>query len=263
MDYSITLNDLIKLVKEARPLVFDKGLANDVEANGANDFVTRADKAVQDFIKKRVSELYPDCRFMGEESKDHSIDKHLPTFVLDPIDGTTNFIHDFQLSAISLALVIAGESVLGVVYNPFTDDMYAAEKGKGATLNGKPIHVSETKTLDESIVMLGAMPYHKEVSGPLFPLYHEMFMKCVDIRRLGSAALEICYVAAGRAEFHFEAYLGPWDVAAAMLILREAGGTFSDWEGNEVDLYKEQLFVASSNTHMHKPMLDLIKKHRG
>lgn len=258
---NINLELLCSIVREARPIVFNRDLADNISEKGKNDYVTQADTSVQNFIKERLYAVCPECRFMGEESDDHSIDDNTPTFVLDPIDGTTNFIHDFRLSAISLALVLGGKTKMGVVYNPFTDEMFAAEREKGATLNGKPIHVSNVETLQGALANIGTMPYRKEISDKLFPLWREIFNTCIDIRRTGSAAIDACYIAAGRADIYFECCLGAWDVAASSLIVEEAGGRITDWNGEKIRLGSELINVAVSNGKLHTSFLDLILQH--
>lgn len=259
----ISLEQLCGLVREVRPIVFNRELACDIHEKGVSDFVTRADTSVQGFIHERLTSLCPDCRFMGEESTDHSIDSSVPTFVLDPIDGTTNFIHDFRLSAVSLALTLHGETVKAVVYNPFTDEMFSAESGGGAFLNGKAIHVSEVPDIAHALVCIGTMPYHKDVSVGYFGLFRELFMRSVDIRRLGSSAIEACYVAAGRLDCYLENGLGPWDFAATRLIIAEAGGVVSDWQGKPVSLDRESNEIAFSNGRLHGEFISLIKQYRG
>lgn len=258
---NIKLDLLCSLVRDARPIVFNRDLAGNISEKGRNDYVTQADTAVQSFIKERISEICPECRFMGEESDDHSIDDSIPTFVLDPIDGTTNFIHDFRLSAISLALVLGGETRMGVVYNPFTDEMFAAQRSHGATLNGKPIRVSGASQMQDALAAIGTMPYRKDISDKLFPLWRDIFNTCVDIRRTGSAALDACYIAAGRTDIYFECCLGAWDVAAASLVVEEAGGTVTDWNGNKIRLGSDLINVAVSNGQLHSQFLDMISKH--
>ncbi len=259
----LSLQRLCELVREVRPIIFDRTLAADFRAKGDSDFVTRADTSIQSFIRERLTELCPECRFMGEEGSEHDIDPSVPTFVLDPIDGTTNFIHDMQLSAVSLALTLGGETLKAVVYNPFTDEMFSAEKGQGAYLNDHPIHVSSAPDLSHSLVGIGTMPYEKHISEGYFEMYRQFFLRGVDIRRIGSAALDACYVAVGRVDCYLENGLCPWDFAATRLIVTEAGGVVTDWNGNELELARAKSEVAFSNGKFHDEFIGIIKKYRG
>lgn len=254
-----TLAVMEETVKSARPLIFDRDLASDVSEKGICDYVTKADTSVQCFIRSALEKSFPDCAFMGEESPDHKVDPDVPIFILDPIDGTTNFIHGFCLSATSLALAFGGETILAVIYNPFTDELFSAEKGKGAFLNGKPIHVSDAPDLAHSLVSVGTMPYRKETGSGYFGLYRELYLRGVDIRRTGSAALDACYVAAGRSDCYLENGLGTWDIAASRLIVAEAGGIMTDWHGAPTTLDRAVNDVAASNGRVHAELLTLIK----
>ena len=181
------------------------------------------------------------------------------TWVLDPIDGTMNFIRDLGLSAVSLALVENGQTVLGIVYNPFRDELFCAEQGRGATLNGETIRVRETKELSGALVAVGTAPYYKPSVGACFDIYRELFLRGVDIRRLGSAAIDICYVAAGRFDCYYEFVLSIWDFAAARLILTEAGGKITDTAGAVTGSALKSPIVAS-NGFLHEELLSIINK---
>ncbi len=260
----LPLSKLCELVREVRPIIFDRELAADFRAKGDSDFVTQADTSVQSYISKRLTELCPECRFMGEEGTDHAIDPSVPTFVLDPIDGTTNFIHDMQLSAVSLALILGEKTLKSVVYNPFTDEMFSAELGQGAYLNGRPMHVSSVPDLSQALVGIGTMPYEKHISEGYFEMYRQFFLRGVDIRRIGSAALDACYVAVGRLDCYLENGLSPWDFAATRLIVAEAGGTVTDWSGEPLCISSKKTYeVAFSNGKFHGEFIDIIKKYRG
>ena len=154
-----------------------------------------------------------------------------------------NFIKDLRASSISVALAEDGRVQLAAVYNPYLDEMFCAERGKGAFCNGKPIHVSE-ETLENGIVIFGTSPYDEDLSQKSFKLAYEYFRKALDIRRTGSAAIDICAVAAGRAELFFELMLSPWDYAAGSLIVEEAGGIITDAQGNPISLDKRRSIVA-------------------
>ena len=203
------------------------------EKEGHANFVTTYDKKVQETLKEKLTEILPATAFVGEEDDIHtSIQKGL-AFIVDPIDGTTNFIKDYHVSAISVGLINDGRSYIGVVYNPYLDEMFTAERGKGAFLNGKPIHVSRNP-LSEGIVLFGTAPYYEELSRKSFDLAYEYFRQALDIRRSGSAAIDLCSIAAGRAEVYFELRLSPWDYAAGSLIVEEAGGVVTTVDGGEI-----------------------------
>lgn len=200
---------------------------------GHANFVTTYDKKVQEILKQRLLEILPEAVFVGEEDDIHASVRKGFAFIVDPIDGTTNFIKDYHASAISVGLTKDGEKYIGVVYNPYLDEMFSAEKNRGAFLNGQPIHVSKN-TLSDGIVLFGTAPYYEELSKPSFQMAYEYFKKAMDIRRSGSAALDLCSIAAGRAELYFELRLSPWDFAAGALIVEEAGGVVTTVDGKEV-----------------------------
>ena len=215
------------------------------EKEGHANFVTIYDKKVQEELKKKLFEILPEAVFVGEEDDMHaSIQKGL-AFIVDPIDGTTNFIKDYHSSAISVGLTNDGQPYMGVVYNPYLNEMFTAEKGKGAYLNGKPIHVSK-QSLDRGIVLFGTAPYYEELSKKSFQMAFDYFKKALDVRRSGSAALDLCSIAAGRAELYFELLLSPWDYAAGVLIVKEAGGIVTTVEGTTITLDKPCSILATN-----------------
>jgi len=198
--------------------------------SGRADLVTQYDKQVQERLRTGLLEIMPDAHFVGEEG---STQQFAPTgtfFIVDPIDGTTNFIKDYHFSCISVALVVDNAAELGVIYNPYADEMFYAQRGEGAFCNGKRLHVSN-EPLENGIVVFGTAPYHEELNEKTFQLAYAYFKKALDVRRSGSAALDLCTIAAGRAELFFELVLSPWDYAAGALIVEEAGGLVSDYDG--------------------------------
>lgn len=201
---------------------------------GKKNFVTKYDVAVQEFLFKELGKAFPEAEFVGEEG-DNDFSISSLRFIIDPIDGTTNFMQDYRCSCISVALCQENEVLAGVVYNPYTDELFSAEKGKGAYLNGSRINVSE-RPLSDGLALFGTSPYHPENTDETFVLLRKVFDFSRDIRRSGSAAYDICMVACGRCEVFFEKCLQPWDIAAGTLILTEAGGTVSNYEGEEINL---------------------------
>lgn len=209
------------------------------------NFVTVYDKKVQETLRKKLLEILPEAVFVGEEDDVHASIKKGFAFIVDPIDGTTNFIKDYHVSAISAGLTKDGEKYIGVVYNPYLDEMFTAERGKGAFLNGRPIHVSRNP-LSEGIVLFGTAPYYEELSKKSFQMAYAYFKKALDVRRSGSAAIDLCSIAAGRAELYFELRLSPWDFAAGALIVEEAGGVVTTVEGGAVTLGQKCSVLATN-----------------
>lgn len=230
----IQLESIKEIILEASCLFADRQAAAHRQTKGVADYVTEVDFAVQKFIRDNLAKLYPEIQFMGEEKDNAEIDMNGLVWVLDPVDGTTNLIHDYRASAISLALLSDKEPVLGIIYHPYLQEMYWAQKGKGSFLNGEPIHVSSAGTMQESLIAIGTSPYYKQMAGQLFPVFQRVFEDCQDIRRSGSAAIDLAYVAAGRVEGFFEKDLKLWDFAAGMLLVREAGGKVLGYDGTDL-----------------------------
>lgn len=229
------LEQIIGVARECGEIILnaDRSEIGIRDKEGKANFVTEYDCMVQRVAKEKLANILPEAEFLGEE-EDSKVDETKEyIFVVDPIDGTTNFIKDYHTSCISIGLIRNGKRYLGVVYNPYLDEMFYGLKGEGAYLNGKPIHVSD-EDLSNGIVLFGTSPYNTELAKASFDLAYEYFSKALDIRRSGSAAIDLCSVAAGRAELYFEMILSPWDFAAGALILEEAGGIVTTLDGKEV-----------------------------
>lgn len=225
------------------------------EKDGRRNLVTQYDVQVQGMLRTRLLEAYPEAHFIGEEGEAMKGDAlHGLVFIVDPIDGTANFVRGYRASAVSIAAVRDGQVACGVVYDPYSDTLFAAEKGKGAWQNGIPIHVSGNGLAD-SIVCFGTASYYPETFGRTFRLARALFDLTMDMRRSGSAALDLCYVAAGRADLMFEARLCPWDHAAAGLIVTEAGGCVSRLSGAPVSL-AEKCSVLAGAPHAWQEFFD-------
>ncbi|MBQ8970303.1 MAG: inositol monophosphatase [Lachnospiraceae bacterium] len=195
-----------------------------ISKEGHANFVTKHDQKVQEILKKELLKLLPGAAFVGEEEEVHeSVYREGYAFIVDPIDGTSNFIKDYKASAVSVGLLKDGKQYAGVIYNPYPDEMFSAQAGEGAYLNKKRIHVSD-KPLSEGLVIVGTAPYYPELHEESFKMAFHYFKQCIDIRRTGSAAIDLCNVAVGRAELFCELRLQPWDFAAGSLIVTEAGG---------------------------------------
>ncbi|MBQ3427675.1 MAG: inositol monophosphatase [Clostridia bacterium] len=251
------INTLIELIKQTKVIATDRGSARDIEVKGLADFVTKVDMRIQEFMRTRLGELYPDIQFMSEEKDNADIDFGGKVWVLDPIDGTANLIHDYKMSAVSLGLLDNGKPVLGIVYNPFTEEMFYAGSGQGAFLNGTPISVTDADELTASLISVGTSPYRKDLADVNFDLIKRFYLASEDIRRGGSAALDLCYIAAGRTDGFFERDLKPWDYTAGIVIVREAGGIVTDMEGNEPK-YDRPSDIVVSNGRIHNAMLGII-----
>lgn len=212
---------------------------------GHGNFVTKYDKMIQKMLEKSLPEIIPEAVFVGEEEDAHSsIEKGL-AFIVDPIDGTTNFIRDYHMSCISVGVTKDGEPYMGAVYNPYLDEMFTAIKGHGAFLNGKQIKVTRNETRD-AIVIFGTSPYYEELSRQSFDMAYDYLLKAVDVRRSGSAAIDLCNVACGRADIFFELKLSPWDYAAGTIIVTEAGGKVTTVDGGKITLDRPCSIKASN-----------------
>ena len=228
---------------------------------GSANFVTSYDTMVQEHVIRRIKEIIPDAVFIAEEKdNDPSAMMGEHCFIIDPIDGTTNFIHGFRASCISIAMASRGEVILAAIYDPYRDELFTAEKGKGAFLNDRPIHVSD-RVGEQTVITFGTSPYYKDsVSDKTFALAKDVFLAMGDLRRLGSAALDLANLAAGRADAFFEMILSPWDFAAGMLIVREAGGIVTQIDGSEVKVTEPcSIFAGTPNTH--STLLALARKY--
>lgn len=257
MRISIREQEVISLVHSLKPLIADRKRAAQVQEKGQADFVTQVDLSVQHELAKTLGRRWPEIQFMGEEEGARAQDVSRPMWILDPIDGTTNLIHDYRESAVSLALWDGLEVVMGVVYNPFTGETYSAARGRGARLNGKTIHVSKRPNLASSLSIFGTSPYHKEWADKVFGKAKALYLRSEDLRRGGSAALDLCKIACGRAEVYFEYDLKPWDYAAGMLIVKEAGGVCTDFHGGKLPVV-ENGDILATNGIVHGEASELL-----
>ena len=250
------LQRIIYLVKETKEIITNREMAAHVKEKGVADYVTQVDVAVQNFLKEELYKLYPEIQFLGEETglQQMNTDSY---WILDPVDGTTNLIHDYHHSVVSLALCQQNEIVLGIVYDPYHDEVFSAVKGEGSFLNGKPIHVSSAKKLSETIIGIGTAK--RELAKENFTRFLKVYENSQDIRRLGSAALELAYTACGRQGGYFEVYLNPWDYAAGILLVEEAGGKVTDWIGNKLNP-RQGNQVIGTNGNIHQELLRILPR---
>lgn len=241
------LQKIISIVREAGGIVLS---AKDIwshthEKGGAADLVTEYDVAVENFLKEKLPPLIPGSIFFGEEEAENSDPTQGWAFIVDPIDGTTNFVRGLHQSAVSVALAHDGVVEYGVVLDPYKDEIFSAQRGSGAFLNGQPIHVSQ-RPLEQGIFGMGTAIYRRQYLEPTMRLATQLFQRSCDFRRLGAAALDLCNVACGRTDLFFEYSLCPWDHAAGALVITEAGGYVSTLEGKPMDL-KDRCSVWASN----------------
>ncbi len=215
---------LIAIAKEAGAIMRRSHDAAIHEKEGHYNFVTDADVAVQAYLKSALLTLCPGARFYAEEQENEPL-TDAPTFVVDPIDGTINYMRLRHMSAVSIGYLEGRQPVMAVVYNPYANELFYARKGRGAFLNGQPIRVSDLP-YDMALVELGTSPYDAELAKQTMAAAGRFLSECGDLRRSGSAAIDLCGVACGRADIFFELRLRPWDVAAGALIVEEAGGRF-------------------------------------
>lgn len=220
-------------------------MAIDIKS-GVADLVTEYDKRVQEQLAIGLKSILPEAKFIGEEGSDDELTENGYAFIVDPIDGTTNFIKDYHTSAISVALLKGKEAVAGVIYNPYLDEIFYAIKGQGAFCNDKKISVS-SQPMDKALVLFGSSPYDKNLFPKTIEILSGYFCKALDIRRSGSAALDLCSVACGRAEIYFELQVSPWDFAAGKLLVEEAGGVVTTLDGETLSFEGKTSILAKNN----------------
>lgn len=222
---------------------------------GINNLVTEADHASEKAIMDVIRKQFPDHQILSEEIGMLEKDSEY-TWIIDPIDGTVNFAHGIPLNCVSIGIEHKGEMLMGAVFNPHLDEFYFAEKGKGTTLNNKPIHVStEDQVLHSCLVTGFPYTYINLPNGPL-DIFERFIRKGIPVRRLGSAAIDLCWVAAGRFDGFYEHKLEPWDSAAGYLIVEEAGGRVTDMDGNKFSVYQHR--ILATNGRIHEEMLEVI-----
>ena len=253
------LEQVITIVKEASVLFH-----NEIEIHdkvGTGNYVTTADRQVEKFLKEKLPALIPGSGFIGEEGDIINPDQHY-VWVVDPIDGTTNFIYQMNLSCISVGLLKDGVPYLGVVYNPFTEDLYTGVAGAGAYHNGERLHVSN-RDFAHSLLFMGFHPYDKTFSPPCYRILGRVFTECEDMRRLGVAAIELSLLAKGKAGLYFEPQLNPWDYCAAMVFVKEAGGYIGSPIMDEITFDRPQPIVAANTKENFDKLMAIVKEELG
>lgn len=231
--------------------------APDVEIytkEGHTNYTTEMDIRIQKLLVERLQGLIPDAVFILEEEQDGIPPLGEYTWIIDPIDGTQNFINNYRCSSISIALLHKTTGILGVVYNPFADELFCGIHGRGAFLNKRPIHVSD-KPYEAAVICFGTALYYRDLSGKSMAVATRLFEECCDLRRSGSAALDLCYVACGRCDGMFELRVCPWDYAGGAIVLMEAGGRVDAVAPATWD-YTQKLGVVGANP----VIFDRVKK---
>ncbi|HEY8955161.1 inositol monophosphatase family protein [Chitinophaga sp.] len=220
-----------------------------------NDLVTEVDKKSETAIINIIRETYPDHFILSEEVGEIKTDSSVK-WIIDPIDGTVNYANGIPICCVSIGVEKDGEMVLGAVYNPFMNELFVAEKGQGATLNGKPIHVSAKADVSKSCLVTG-FPYQwQDMPNNPLVVFERVIKEGIPVRRLGSAAIDLCWVACGRFDGFYEHHLQAWDSAAGYLIVEEAGGKVTDFSGNRFSPYQKK--ILATNGHIHSALLDLV-----
>ncbi len=227
-----------------------------IHYKGEVDLVTQFDRRAQDLIIKELRKKFPEYGILGEENISHNADAPIK-WIVDPLDGTTNFAHGLPIWAISIALEKDGAIVLGVVYDPTRSELFSAVKGNGAFLNKKRIRVSNVKKLNHALLITG-FPYDiRRTKNNNLNHFSNFAVRTQAVRRLGSAALDLCYTACGRFDGYWELKLSPWDQAAGSLILEEAGGKVTDFKGKKFSIYGDE--VLGTNGLIHRQMMRVLR----
>lgn len=252
------LNFAIETARDAGHVLMEKfGRITAITKKGDINLVTEADLASEELIVERVRSHYPKHSILAEEGGDViKIEGETSwKWIIDPLDGTTNYAHGYPCFCVTLAVEHQGEVVIGVTYDPTRNELFAAEKGRGATVNAKPIRVSATANLSESLIVTG-FPYDFKQRENFARHLTEFMLSSRGVRRDGSAAIDMAYVACGRFDGFWEEGLNPWDVAAGKLLIEEAGGVITYYDGSNFSIYKPP--ICASNGAIHDQMLTVL-----
>ena len=254
------IKTVVDCVKEGGAVLLDyykKLQTLRIQSKGRFDYVTEADLAAQETIVNLIRSRHPDHEILAEEDESSS-GQNASRWLVDPLDGTTNFIHGFPVFAVSVALEYKNAIVLGAVYDPCRQELFLAQKGHGATLNGNPIQVSNRQKLDEALVATAFPWREKTILSRYLRGFNRVFAKVSDVRRSGSAALDLSYVACGRCDGFWELGLSPWDIAAGHLLVKEASGQISDFTGGNNHIWIGD--VVAGNPSIHTFLLEIIRE---
>lgn len=238
-----------------------------VRSKGPNDFVTRIDLEISEYLCAELPKLLADSQVLSEEKKESAASAPY-RWIIDPIDGTNNLVYDLPLYAVSIGLLLEKEPLLGVVYLPATGELFSAVRNGGAFVEnplsgsaGRPIRVHAAERLSQAIVMAETDPYYDREKNPSLDLIKSVYAHCIDLRITGSAAIDLSYIAAGRAMVHFCRHLNPWDYAGGGVILTEAGGILSQWDGSPMPYEGKHTSLAASSKPIHEAMLELVRPY--
>lgn len=261
LDYELLCAKVIAITRLTGNFIRKEAMgfdANAIEYKGLNDLVSYVDKNAEKQLVRNLSKLLPDSGFITEEDTINTLGKTY-TWIIDPLDGTTNFIHGIPTYAISIALYQEDQPVIGVVYEINRGEMFSTYKGGAAYLNNKEIRVSTNSNLSQSLLATGFPYYQFDKQTQYIQLFTEMMQKCHGLRRIGSAAVDLAYVACGRFDAYFEYNLNPYDVAAGAYLVQQAGGSVMNFSGGEEFLEKREMLA--TNTQVTDEILATIKKH--
>jgi myo-inositol-1(or 4)-monophosphatase len=256
----VFLQTAIQIVRRAGEIQIERRASGfRISKKSATDLVTEVDLECERMCRSVIAERYPDHDVLAEEEGAGGRPNSRWRWVFDPLDGTTNYAHGLPIFCASLALEVDGETVVGAVYDPSRDELFTAERGRGSALNGAPLSVSDTGALIDALLVTG-FPPGSQRREELVTLFAAFLAEARAVRRLGSAALDLCYVAAGRFEAFWERHLKPWDVCAGALIVEEAGGRVTGMDGTAFDPAAGHL--VASNGVVHAEMLRVIREAR-
>ncbi len=254
------LQALDRILRDAAQIMLRERPDNITSKEGHANLVTQADRKTQDALQERLLKLLPGSVMFGEEKENEPLGDG-PTWVVDPNDGTLNYIHGLMHSAIAVALVEGRQARLSAVYNPYRDELFTAEKGQGAFLNGQPVRVAE-HPFPRALTFYGSSPYDPSLVEATFEAVKDLMRQTADVRRFGSAILDLAYLASGRADIFFEYSLSPWDYTAGKLLVEEAGGVFRllNLRNDQLD-YSKPAAVFAANPVCAKEALELVEGH--
>lgn len=258
MDLELVRQTAHKAAEAAGAILTEKlGKLSHVDYKGAFNIVTEADKASEAAVIAIIRAAFPEHQILGEESGAHKTDSS-KRWLIDPLDGTTNYTHSYPFFCVSIGFEVSGEMVFGLVFNPVSGELFQAEKGKGAFCGKEKVTVSKTGSLAESLLATGFPPDSKNSAQSNMPEFRYLTDSCHGVRRDGSAALDLCFVACGRIDGFWEFKLSPWDLAAGTLIVREAGGVVSAPAGGEFQL--DSGHVLASNGLIHQELVEALEQ---
>jgi myo-inositol-1(or 4)-monophosphatase len=255
------LNVAIEAAKEAgKFLKHNLGKVKEITVKSGQEknLVTEIDKKSEELVVSIIRKHFPGHDILAEESGTEHGKQSEYRWIIDPLDGTTNFTHGLPIFCVSIGLERKGEVIAGVIYDPNLDELFSAEKGRGAFLNGRRLRVSQTPSLKQSLLVSG-FPYNvSENPDNCLEHFVNFVIECQGVRRMGSAAIDLAYVAAGRYDGFWEVHLNAWDMAAGVILIREAGGKITGFDGDEINIYGKK--VVASNSLIHDEMVGLLKK---